>query len=216
MGPLFLPRLRPHSPGDLQERKGHARGHRKPHGRDRQAAFRTAGGAQQVPCAAHRRPASVYGRLRRLLRICDARLCRTDAQDQARRMGRLRSDAVRQGHRIRPPQAEDRAHRQYADRQRSGELRKGLRFTRSNGGAHRRSDAAAAAQGHGKAAVYLQCNGRAVHGHRGKDARIYLQWRYLSGGSVAAVYEPLCRQPALRISRAPHHQSLAVHGVPFR
>lgn len=26
--------------------------------------------------------------------VCDARLCRTDAQDQARRMGRLRSDAV--------------------------------------------------------------------------------------------------------------------------
>ena len=39
-------------------------------------------------------PAPVYGRLRRLLRVCDARLCRTDAQDQARRMGRLRSDAV--------------------------------------------------------------------------------------------------------------------------
>ena len=76
--------------------------------------------------------------------------------------------------------------------------------------------AAAAAQGHGKAAVHLQCNGRAVHGHRGKDARIYLQRRYLSGGSVAAVHEPLCRQPAFRVSRAPHHQSLAVHGVPFR
>lgn len=29
-------------------------------------------------------------------------------------------------------------------------------------------------------------------------------------------HEPLCRQPALRVSRAPHHQSLAVHGVPFR
>ena len=32
----------PISPGDLQERKGHARGRGEPHGRDRQAAFRTA------------------------------------------------------------------------------------------------------------------------------------------------------------------------------
>ena len=74
-------------------------------------------------------------------------------------------------------------------------------------------------ENYGKACASLEAMAAligAVHGHRGKDARIYLQWRYLSGGSVAAVHEPLCRQPALRVSRAPHHQSLAVHGVPFR
>ena len=36
-----------------------------------------------------------------------------------------------------------------------------------------------------------------------------------SGRAVAAVFQSVSGQPAERVPRAPHHQSLAVHGVPL-